>query len=226
MYNKQPETTQFLNNATFVSVSVRQGSWLRQCGHYQPVMRRPGPIVTQQALFHRHPGRLPYQPGTPPVPGTSTDAEKVGLHGPRGEAGPQWHSTVCAKTAKWQSISPESTQTTVWLSPSVWFQVQVTSKQLYWYHLHLSLTRLWPQWGMWWSCYAKKTTMKAFGLEVVKTPERERERETDRSTNVYFHALFFLNRFLRKVYPDSWEGLKMHNCHRFLLMMNPIVLVN
>lgn len=29
------------------------------------------------------------RPGTPPVPGTSTDAEKVGLHGTQGEAGPQ-----------------------------------------------------------------------------------------------------------------------------------------
>lgn len=29
------------------------------------------------------------RPGTLPVPGTSTDAEKVGLHGTQGEAGPQ-----------------------------------------------------------------------------------------------------------------------------------------
>lgn len=63
--------------------------------------------------------------------GTSTHAEKVGLHETQGEAGPQLHSIVCAKPAQWKPF-PQSVRR-LWFKfyLSVLFQVLITRGQLY-----------------------------------------------------------------------------------------------
>lgn len=134
-------------------------------------MRKPGPIWHNRLCSTGNKGGSTIRPGTAAVSGTSTDAEKVGLHGTQGEVGPQWHSTVCAKTAKWQPFPWSLRKLQFRFHPSVLFQVQVTSKQLYSNHFQ-SLTRLWPEWDMWERSYAQNTTMKALyrcALEVVIT---------------------------------------------------------
>lgn len=64
MCNRQQETTLF-NNKCAYCISAR-------------------PAVTQQPLFHKQRGST-ISPGTSPVPGTFTHAEKVGLCGTQGE---------------------------------------------------------------------------------------------------------------------------------------------